>query len=253
MAPLTSTNSESGVSGLSTEPGLKFCPWSDPLEEHTILVQSNEVHLIPLGDQKCHHKLEVTAQDTLNGFSTAGNRLTDDVIIFSSRSGVVFGRIPNSLSDDAVIQWLKSFLEYVSTSEQAAWWHTDHSGPWACYVFVPMNTKRTKWTYSNTRNDKERPLRILSMLDIYAEEKPWFVWPCEDSRVAIINGKCYVPRQHKRRRNIQTHKVEGQSKESNSTRVSFVWDPVEQSREVILRDEEWKDELLMERVEMSLI
>jgi hypothetical protein len=256
MASFPSANSESGVSEASTEQGPNFCPWSGPPEENTILVQPNEVHLIPLGDQKCPHKLKVTAQDTLNGFSAAGKRLTDDLIIFSSRSGVIFGRIPNSLSDDAVAQWLKSFLGYVSTSEQAAWWHTDHSGPWTCHVFVPMSAKRTRWIYSNTQNHKIRPLRILSILDTYSEEKSWLLqlpgWECAESRVAVINGKCYVPRQHKRRRNIRKHKEE-QSEESEPTRVNFIWDSVEQSREVILRDEEWKDELLMERVEMSLI
>jgi hypothetical protein len=250
MAPFTSVNSESGDSKKTNEPGPNFRPWSSPPEEHTILVQSNEVHLIPLGNQKCHHKIEVTAQDTVDGFSIGGKRLTDDLIIFSSRSGVIFGRIPNSLSDDAAVQWLESFLGYISISEQAEWWHTDHSGPWAGYVIVPMNAKRTKCIYSNTRNDKKRPLRTLDMLEAYAEKRPW-LWQTE-SRVAEIKRKCYVPRQHKRRRNVQRHE-KVQLEDSKPTRVSFVWDPVERSREVILRDEEWKDELLIERVEMSLI
>lgn len=257
MAPFTSVNSESGVSEKTNEPGPNFRPWSSPPEEHTILVQSNEVHLIPLGNQKCHHKIEVTAQDTLDGFSTGGKRLTDDLIIFSSRSGVIFGRIPNSLSNDAAVQWLESFLGYISISEQAAWWHTDHSGPWAGYVIVPMNAKRTKCIYSNTRNDKERPLRTLNMLDAYAEKRPWLQQlpgGRTESRVADIENECYVyvPRQHKRRRNVQRHE-KVQSEDSNPTRVSFVWDPVEQLREVTLRDEEWKDRALIERVEMSLI
>lgn len=253
MSSFPSTNSESGGSEASIEPGPTFCPWNGPPEEHTVLVQSNEVHLVPLSDQKCHHKLEVTAQDTLDGSSTAGKRLTDDLIIFSSRSGVIFGRIPNSLCDDAVVQWLRSFLEYISTSDQAAWWHTGHSDLWACHVFVPMNAKRTKWIYSNTRNDNMRPLTILGILDTYTKKKPWLSgWDSVESGVAEIYGKCYLPRQHKRRRNIQKGKEE-RSEESKSTRVSFVWDPIEQFREVILRDEEWKDELVMERVELSLI
>lgn len=252
MSSFPPTNSESGGSEASAEPGPTFCPWSGPPEEHTVLVQSNEVHLIPLGDPKCHHKLEVTAQDTLDSSATAGKRLTDDLIIFSSRSGVIFGRIPNSLSDDAVVQWLKSFVEYVSTSEQAAWWHTGHSGPWAGHTFAPMNAKRTKCIYSNTRNGKERPWIILDILIAYAENKPWVLgWEDIANRVAIIEGSFYVPRQHKRRRNVQSRRE--QSEKSKPTKVSFIWDPVEQLREVILRHEEWKDDLFIERVEMSLI
>ncbi|RAO65958.1 uncharacterized protein BHQ10_001970 [Talaromyces amestolkiae] len=257
MALFPSANSGSGGSEASNETGPNFCPWDAPPREPTILVQSNEVHVIPLGIHKCHHKLEVTAHDTLDSFSTAGKRLTDDVIIFSSRSGAIFGRIPNSLSDDAVVRWLESFLHFVSTSEEAAWWHTGHSGPWEIYAFVPMNANRTKWIYSNTQNDKMRPLTILSMLDRYAEEKPWLVQkPGQEyveSYVAEVHGKCYIPRQHKRRRNAQRHEEQGEQSESNPTRVSFIWDVVEHSREVILGDEEWKDGLLMERFEMSLI
>ncbi|KUL82179.1 hypothetical protein ZTR_09568 [Talaromyces verruculosus] len=252
MSSVPSANSGSGGSEASIESGPTFCPWNGPPEEHIVLVQSNEVHLIPLGDQKCHHKLEVTAQDTLDSSSTAGKRLTDDVIIFSSRSGVIFGRIPNSLTDEAVVEWLESFREYVSTSEQAAWWHTGHSGPWAGHTFAPMNAKRTTCIYSNTRNDKERPWVILDILIAYAENKPWVLgWEDVENHVAEIKGTFYVPRQHKRRRNVQKQKE--QSEKSKPTQVSFIWDPVEQSREVILRHDEWKDELLMERVEMSLI
>lgn len=255
MASVTSANSGARGPEASNKPGPDFHSWSNPPKEQTVLVQSNEVHLIPLGNQKCHRKLEVTAQDTLGDFSTAGKRLTDDLIIFSSRSGVIFGRIPNSLSDDAVVQWLELFLEYIGNSDQAAWWHTGHSGPWACHVFVPMSAKQTKWLYSNTRNDKMRPLRILSMLDTYVEKKPWPLqlpgWDYVESRVAEVFGKCYVPRQHKRQKHVQRSKE--QSEDSKPTRVSFIWNPLEQSREVILRDEVWTDELVMERVEMSLI
>lgn len=257
MASFQSANSNSGGSEASNKPGPNFCPRDAPPGEHTILVESNEVHLIPLGNHKFHHKLEVAAQDTLDGLSTGGKRLTDDVIIFSSRSGVIFGRIPNSLSDDAVVQWLESFIHYVSTSEGTAWWHTGHSDPWEVYAFFPMNANRTKWIYSNTRNDKKRPLAILGILDRYAEEKSWLVQKPgrEDveSYVAEVHGKCYIPRQHKRRRTAQRHKEQCEESESNPTSISFIWDAVEHSREVMLRDEEWKDGLLMERFEMSLI
>lgn len=255
MALLPSAISEPGALKTLNDPGPKFCPWNGPLEEHTILVQSNEVHLIPLGNQKCHQRLEVTAQDTLDGFPTAGKRLTDDIIIFSSRSGVIFGRIPNSLSDDAVVQWLESFVEYVSTSEEAAWWHTGHSGPWVCHVFAPKNATLTKCIYSNTRNGSDRPWVIANILDAYTQNNPWLVQVPDqeyaESYVAAIDGKYYVPRQHKRRRNAQRQNE--QSKESNPTRISFIWDPVEYLRDVVLRDEQLTGEHLVERVKMSLI
>jgi hypothetical protein len=232
-------------------------------DEPVTIIQPNEVLLLPLSQHSLHRRLEVTAQPSLHSPSTGPRCLADDLIFLTSSAGIIVGRIPNELSDTGLAQWLDSFINYISHDEQAAWWHADYSGPWACYVFVPMNKRRTKWTYSNTESDRSRPLTILGKMDTYAESKPWLLqlpgWEQAESRVAEIRGKCYVPasgiaKQRKRRQDLQ-HRQRQPSPESlwSSTEIRFVWDPVEQVRELRLRDEEWKHEYLLERVEMSLI
>lgn len=225
-------------------------------------VRSNEVLLVPISPHSSHSKLEVTTTHKMRKSSIAPRRLIDDLIFMTSSAGVIVGRIPNDLSDTDLTKWLDCFIGYISSNEQAAWWHTEYAGPWACYVFFPMNKAKKNWIYTNTENDRSRPLKILSVLDTYAEEKPWVLqlhgWDKAELRVAEICGKCYVPtsnppRQRKRRQDLQSRQKQSPQEGWRSTEIRFVWDPVEQVREVRLRDEEWRDELVLERVEMSLI
>lgn len=256
-----SVNSGSIRSDTSNEPEPFFKPLSCPSEEYSITVQPNEVHLIPLLGHSCQHKFELTAHQSTDRASPTSKRLIDDLILLTSSAGVIFGRIPNSLSNSGVTNWLNAFIDYISSSEQAAWWHSDFSGPWACYVFVPMNKTRTTWLYPSTRDARLRPLKILSILDRYAEEKPWLLqlpgWEQAESWVAEIRGKCYVPTPNISRQQKQSPCSEQQDgqrpAELKTTEIKFVWDPVQQIREVRLKDAEWENELVLERVEMSLI
>ncbi|OKL60158.1 hypothetical protein UA08_04902 [Talaromyces atroroseus] len=263
MASSPSVSTSSIHSHAPDERGPHFRLQDCPPDEPVIIVQPNEALLLPLSQHSLHRKLEVTAHQSLQDLSIGSRSLADDLIMLTSSAGVIFGRIPNELSDVGFTKWLELFIDYISHNEQASWWHTDYSGPWACYVFVPMNKRRTKWMYPNTKNGRSRPLTILGMLDTYAETKSWQLrlpgWEHAEDRVAEIRGKCYVPalsnpKQRKRRQDTQ-HRPKQLPREGwrPSTEIRFVWDPVEQIRELRLRDQEWTDELVLERVEMSLI
>lgn len=241
------TNSD--ASKPSTPPAPLFCPWISPPETNIVRVQSNEVHLIPTKAGEFSRSFQVTAQETSN--TASGGRLLDDIVIFNSKAGVVFARIPNALKLDEVSQWVESMLQYMSSSEEAKWWHTDHQGPWDCWVFVPMHAKRLAWHYAALPRDATRPCSIMGMLDTYAETKPWAIQSTSSEekewRVASINGICYLPHRKAKGTNNQNPDLK------RSTRVRFMWNPENFSREIYLHDMTDRMGGLVNRVEMKLI
>jgi hypothetical protein len=91
----------------------RFIPASSTSTE-PIDVQTNEIHLIPI----VHLSRRICISVWTDYESRM--RMKDDIVIITSRAGVIFARIPNLLTDAELDKWLSQLNGYLLTGPAAS-------------------------------------------------------------------------------------------------------------------------------------